>query len=523
MHNLMKRFAKLARRMTLLGAMVLLTTGLRAQLINVDICAGEEVCLTINAHRGDIQWQSSLDALSWSTVANGNQDTVCVFPGLDLYYRAEITEGTCDPIYSDTHFVTVHPVPVADAGADATICQNDTVTLGGSPAAIGGSPPYTYNWTPAAGLNSATAANPVATVAMTTDYVLTVTDSNGCSNTDTVHVDALTAPVADAGPDQTTNCSTAVMIGGSPTGSGGTGPLSYLWSPAGGLSSSTAPNPMALSGAPMTNYVVTVTDSIGCSGMDTMVLNVSGGIATGTDTFAFTGAPQMWIVGACVDTVTFSVWGAQGGNDGPGVQGGQGGFSTGQLVVNPGDTLWIYVGGKGTDGPGSGQNCNLSGGWNGGGMTGTTCCSNAGGGAGAGGGGSDVRVGGQSLMDRVIVAGGGGGAGSSDPGAAGGGLTGDTGTPYQGVSATGGTQSAGGTPGGHFTSHACSAGTAGSFGVGGIGDGNDGGGGGGGWYGGGGGANNGSGGGGSGYVGGVLNGSTTTGGRTGDGLIILSW
>lgn len=314
------------------------------------ICGGDTVCFTTSA-RGTIQWQHSTNQTTWTNLAGVTGDTACFAPTATGWYRAEITDGTCDPIYSDTNYLTV--------------------------------------------------------------------------------------------------------VG-----------------------------------------------------------------ATGVDTFYYTGAVQMFVV-PCSKTFNLNVWGAQGGDDTP-TAGGMGGYSTGQYTANAGDTLWIYVGGKGTDGPG-GLNCNSPGGWNGGGPTGSICCSNAGGGAGAGGGGTDIRVNGQALTNRVIITGGGGGAGSNNVGAAGGGTTGGNGNPYNGVSAIGGSQTAGGTPGGHFTSHTCIAGTSGALGQGGMGDGNDGGGGGGGYYGGGGGANNGGGAGGSGYIGGVTGGTMTSGVRSGHGLVIITW
>lgn len=245
--------------------------------------------------------------------------------------------------------------------------------------------------------------------------------------------------------------------------------------------------------------------------------------ASGTMTFDFTGAEQTWTVPAGVTSIDIEAWGAQGGADGTAL-GGLGGYATGTLAVTPGQTLYIYVGGQGVSGPGSGQNCGFAGGYNGGGPTGDICCSNAGGGAGSGGGASDIRVGGNTYNERVIVAAGGGGAGDGSTGANGGGLVGSNGGTYNGVTATGGTQSAGGIAGGtYYPNHTCNPGTDGTFGVGGMGDGNDAGGGGGGWYGGGGGANNGAGAGGSSYIDGVTGGSTTGGVHSGDGQIIVSW
>lgn len=267
-------------------------------------------------------------------------------------------------------------------------------------------------------------------------------------------------------------------------------------------------------------------DSASCGAVvtftDPIAFDSCSSSPSGTDSFMYTGAVQTFIVPSDVTEISVDAYGAQGGNDGP-ASGGLGGSASGKISVTPGDTLYIYVGGQGESGPGSGQNCNLIGGFNGGGNTGDTCCSNAGGGAGAGGGASDIRLGGMDFSDRIIVAGGGGGAGSGDQGGNGGGLVGASGTDYDTVYATGGTQTAGGQKGGHYNFHVCNQGTDGTLGQGGKGDGNDGGGGGGGYYGGGGGPNNGGGGGGSSYIAAVSDSSTSQGVRNGNGLIVISY
>jgi len=69
-------------------------------------------------------------------------------------------------------------------------CPGTTLTLNGS--ASGGQAPYTYQWTPAAGLNNPNIAAPVLTVPGTsTVYTLTITDDNGCTDTDQVTVTPL--------------------------------------------------------------------------------------------------------------------------------------------------------------------------------------------------------------------------------------------------------------------------------------------------------------------------------------------
>jgi len=94
--------------------------------------------------------------------------------------------------------------------------------------------------------------------------------SSGCAtktltNTATVNVSAVTA---SAGPDKDLCIGDAVTIGGSPTGSGGTGYFSFSWSSPGGFTS-TATNPSVT--APGT-YTVTVKDNTGATDTDDVVV-----------------------------------------------------------------------------------------------------------------------------------------------------------------------------------------------------------------------------------------------------------
>ncbi|MGQ0827184.1 MAG: PKD domain-containing protein [Bacteroidota bacterium] len=80
--------------------------------------------------------------------------------------------------------------------------------------------------------------------------------------------------ISNAGADHTIISGGSVMIGGSPTASGGTAPYTYSWSPAIGLNSSTISNPIA---DPVTStlYTLTVTDTKGCFSTDTIFVTVS--------------------------------------------------------------------------------------------------------------------------------------------------------------------------------------------------------------------------------------------------------
>lgn len=145
-------------------------------------------------------------------------------------------------------------------------------------------------------------------------------------------------------------------------------------------------------------------------------------------------------------------WGAQGGSIDD-VEGGSGGFATGQLTLSQSTTLYLYVGGVGDVASTSGTT--VDGGFNGGGAArigdNTYPC-------GSGGGASDIRIGTDSLLARVIVAGGGGGAGYQSAGGAGGGLEGLQGENSGGAP---GTQTAAG------IANDSSNATAATFGIGG--------------------------------------------------------
>ena len=149
-----------------------------------------------------------------------------------------------------------------------------------------------------------------------------------------------------------------------------------------------------------------------------------------------------------------------------------GGYSTGILTLNENTTLYLYTGQRGQSSNSTTKNTKNLGGFNGGGYSLVRYYHTAYSSGGGGGGASDIRINSTSLYARVIVAGGGGGgAGESTASKYGGGLTGHS------------SQST-------YQSTQTSAGTGGSFGIGGNSSGSSNynygsGGGGGGWYGGG--------------------------------------
>jgi PKD repeat protein len=157
--------------------------------------------------------------------------------------------------------VTVVQPPLAIAGPDTSGCPGDTIQL----SASGGA---SYSWFPPAAVINPNSANPLFVVTQSRTLIVTVTDSNGCSDTDTTLVTANAAPSVWAGQDQT-----ITTVGGS-VQLNGTGGVSYVWSPGTGLSCTNCQNPVA-SPTVTTTYTCTGYSAAGCMRSDNMTVFVT--------------------------------------------------------------------------------------------------------------------------------------------------------------------------------------------------------------------------------------------------------
>ncbi len=235
---------------------------------NSTICAGSSVTLTSTGAGGSgiYLWTPS------TGLSNPNISNPVASPTTSTHYTITVTTSAgCTNI--DSVFIFVNPKPVVNAGNDQTICVGGSVTIGGSPT---GPPGSTYSWSPAAGLNNTTVANPVASPTSTTTYTVTTSAATTCVNIDTVQVFVGPAPVANAGPDVTV----CPGINTTLNGSGGT---TYSWSPAASLSNPNISNPVASPTASTTYTLVVTLNNCTSTDMMTMTTLPMPAVSAGAD------------------------------------------------------------------------------------------------------------------------------------------------------------------------------------------------------------------------------------------------
>jgi len=237
---------------------------------NTPICAGSSTTLGGATVSGSIYSWSSSPAGFTSSLANPT-----VSPSVNTTYTVTETTSTgCTN--TNSVIVTVNPVPLAVAGTDATICLNNSTTLGTTAV-----PGNNYSWTSVpSGFNSFT-ANPSVTPLVTTTYTLVESiAATGCSNTHSVKVTVKSAPVAFAGADRPICYGTSTVLG-----SAGVVGNTYSWSsvPA-GFTNSTA-NP-TVSPTVTTTYTLIETNPVtNCSTSNsvTVTVNAAATAIAGTD------------------------------------------------------------------------------------------------------------------------------------------------------------------------------------------------------------------------------------------------
>jgi hypothetical protein len=209
------------------------------------ICIGDSATLTA----------TGAATYNWQPI-NLNGNSINVSPASSTNYAVTGTDlnGCID---TDSIQLTVNTLPVVIASSDtSTICMGDTAMVMANGAA-------SYLWTPTFSLTNASAATTAAFPVISTTYVVSGTDSNGCVNSDSVMINVNPLPVIDA-------TGNTPVCAGDTTYLNATGAVSYLWMPLNANTASTFDTPSTTQ-----LYVVTGTDANGCANNDSVTVIVN--------------------------------------------------------------------------------------------------------------------------------------------------------------------------------------------------------------------------------------------------------
>ena len=193
-----------------------------------------------------LNWQWNFGNGHTSTLQNPPAEIYSVAGNFPVSLLVTNSSGCMDTVLSS---VSAFSLPTVSAGVDTMICKGIGRTLIATGAA-------NYTWTPSTGLSCTNCANPVATPDSMITYIVSGTNAQGCSDTDSVIVKVQYPFIMNHSPGDTLCIGSSLNLFAS-------GAYTYTWSPATGLNNTTSANPIA---APLvsTTYRVIGKDDKNC-------------------------------------------------------------------------------------------------------------------------------------------------------------------------------------------------------------------------------------------------------------------
>lgn len=194
-------------------------------------------------------------AITWQwRFSDGQQFTgqnlpAVLFPNAGLYKDTLFATNSSGCRDTAVNEFEVYARPTVSASADITICQGIGQVINATGAA-------SYTWSPAAGLSCTNCPSPVATPDIPTNYTVTGTSLQGCTNSDVIRVDVNFPFQLEPGFSDTLCRGSSVVLRAS-------GASRYEWSPAAGLNTTTGPTVTATPDS-TTIYMAVGSDSVNC-------------------------------------------------------------------------------------------------------------------------------------------------------------------------------------------------------------------------------------------------------------------
>ncbi len=215
----------------------------------------------------------------WST----NQSTPTIIVGINDWYNVTVTNDyECQGI--DSVFVNFYEIPSIDLGDDPVFCSDTEITVTAPESEV-------YEW-------SNDEITQSITISESGWYFCTITDENGCQNSDTIEVTVHQIPSADLGEDVTINNNVSFLL------EVNAGEYQYLWS----TDETTSHILVDASTLPIgeNNFSVTVTNIYGCVNNDEITVTVNQGNSVGqniAESISLTPNPTQGLFKVTTDNV----------------------------------------------------------------------------------------------------------------------------------------------------------------------------------------------------------------------------
>ena len=228
---------------------------------------------------------ASLNSYIWALIGS-DTDTAYVqnptgitYDSVASYTVLHVAGNQCGSGIDSANFDVFESPNLTMTGPDS-VCIGDNVQL--NPSVADGLAPYSYAWSNNQNVSDSTVINPTTNSSVDAYLILTVTDANTCTDTDSTFLEVLDLPVVDAGVNQNVCPEDTAFLNGSY--SGGIAPHDYYWD-LGVLSDTTILNPYYDMGGTAT-FVLTVVDNFGCENTDNVIINeyLSPTVDAGNDT-----------------------------------------------------------------------------------------------------------------------------------------------------------------------------------------------------------------------------------------------
>lgn len=232
--------------------------------------AGEDklICSESSVSIGDVSQSIPGLTFTWAPAQSLSAPDVSApsaSPTADTKYIVWVKDqNNCEN--TDTVWIYLNPSTTVTAGQDRPLCIGSSAVIGGTPTASGSTLPYTYEWSPALGLNDVTVANPTTIAHETITYTVVVKAGDCTAGSSSITITINPLPSVYAGEDLTVGAEQSVSLSVS-------GADTYEWFPNEFFTDATSAQPVVYPNR-STVYRVQGRDLNGCFNTDTVVVTV---------------------------------------------------------------------------------------------------------------------------------------------------------------------------------------------------------------------------------------------------------